>query len=128
MDEWQKRFVERTRRDLESGCNVTIVAFGDSITAGYGLDGANASCSVSQDNSNHYLTYGAVAARALSAELHAIAWSGIGMYRNTTSTGDKLYVDWAQLVNSVAAPDPAVMETVPDDQVETTGGTHNVAP
>ena len=53
---------------------------------------------------------------------------GIGMYRNTTSTGDKLYVDWAQLVNSVAAPDPAVMETVPDDQVETTGGTHNVAP
>ena len=35
MDEGQKRFVEKTRRDLESGCNVTIVAFGDSITAGY---------------------------------------------------------------------------------------------
>jgi lysophospholipase L1-like esterase len=34
MDEG-KRFVEKTRRDLESGCNVTIVAFGDSITAGY---------------------------------------------------------------------------------------------
>ena len=34
MDEG-KRFVEKTRRDLESGSNVTIVAFGDSITAGY---------------------------------------------------------------------------------------------
>ncbi|MHB8117821.1 MAG: SGNH/GDSL hydrolase family protein [Methanothrix sp.] len=36
MDEG-KRFVEKTRRDLESGCNVTIVAFGDSITAGYAV-------------------------------------------------------------------------------------------
>ena len=34
MDEGQ-RFVDKTKRDLESGCNVTIVAFGDSITAGY---------------------------------------------------------------------------------------------
>jgi len=35
MDEGQRRFVEKTRMNLESGCNVTIVAFGDSITAGY---------------------------------------------------------------------------------------------
>jgi acyl-CoA thioesterase-1 len=34
MDEG-KKFVEKTRRDLENGCNVTIAAFGDSITAGY---------------------------------------------------------------------------------------------
>ena len=31
----QRRFVERTRRDLDAGANVTIVAFGDSITEGY---------------------------------------------------------------------------------------------
>jgi lysophospholipase L1-like esterase len=37
MDEGQKRFVEKTRKDLESGCNVTIVAFGDSITAGFAV-------------------------------------------------------------------------------------------
>jgi lysophospholipase L1-like esterase len=37
MDEGQKRFVEKTRRDLKSGCNVTIVAFGDSITAGFAV-------------------------------------------------------------------------------------------
>lgn len=30
-------YVERTRRDLEDGCSVTIVAFGDSITAGYAV-------------------------------------------------------------------------------------------
>jgi acyl-CoA thioesterase I len=35
MDERQRRFVEKTRKNLENGCNVTIVAFGDSITAGY---------------------------------------------------------------------------------------------
>ena len=37
MDEGQERFVEKTRKDLESGCNVTIVAFGDSITAGFAV-------------------------------------------------------------------------------------------
>jgi len=34
-DQDQKRFTTRTLSDLECGCNVTIVAFGDSITAGY---------------------------------------------------------------------------------------------
>jgi hypothetical protein len=53
---------------------------------------------------------------------------GIGMYRNTTSTGDKLYVDWAQLITSVVAPDPAAMEAIPEDQAEVPGGSHNVAP
>jgi acyl-CoA thioesterase-1 len=37
MDEGQKKFVEKTRRDLQNGCNVTIVAFGDSITAGFAV-------------------------------------------------------------------------------------------
>ena len=35
MEAEQRKFVEKTRVNLESGCNVTIVAFGDSITAGY---------------------------------------------------------------------------------------------
>ncbi len=37
MDEGQKRFVERTAADLREGCIVTIVAFGDSITAGFAV-------------------------------------------------------------------------------------------
>ncbi len=32
-----KRFTRRTVSDLAQGCNVTIVAFGDSITAGYAV-------------------------------------------------------------------------------------------
>lgn len=63
-----------------------IELYGDSISAGYGLDGQYP-CTASQDNENHYLTYAAIAARALSAELHAIAWSGIGMYRNYNQPG-----------------------------------------
>ncbi len=37
MEGDQKRFVKRAQRDLENGCDVTIVAFGDSITAGYAV-------------------------------------------------------------------------------------------
>jgi len=37
MDEGQKRFVEKTLKDLQNGCSVTIVAFGDSITAGFAV-------------------------------------------------------------------------------------------
>lgn len=53
---------------------------------------------------------------------------GIGMYRNPTSTGDKLFVDWAQLTTSVLAPETLESETVPEDQVEVPGGNHNMAP
>jgi lysophospholipase L1-like esterase len=64
-----------------------IEIYGDSITAGYGLDGKDQNCSFSQDTENHYLSYGALAARTLAAELHTIAWSGIGMYRNYGEAG-----------------------------------------
>jgi len=64
-----------------------IEIYGDSITAGYGLDGAGPNCPYSADTENHYLTYGALTARQLNADLHAVAWSGIGMYRNYGVTG-----------------------------------------
>jgi lysophospholipase L1-like esterase len=60
----------KTHRRLE--------VIGDSISAGYGNEG----CPFSTDTQNGYLTYGAIAARAVNAEPHIIAWSGIGMYRN----------------------------------------------
>jgi lysophospholipase L1-like esterase len=61
--------------------------YGDSITAGYGLDGVGPNCSWSADTEDHYLTYGAITARELDADLHTIAWSGIGMYRNYGVSG-----------------------------------------
>ena len=37
MNEELRKYVERTRRDIESGADATIVCFGDSITAGYAV-------------------------------------------------------------------------------------------
>ena len=58
-----------------------IEVIGDSITCGYGDEGT-APCSFSADTENHYLTYAAVAARAVGAELSTMAWSGKGLVYN----------------------------------------------
>jgi hypothetical protein len=60
-----------------------IEVVGDSISAGYGDEGTSESCSFSAATENHYLTYAAISARNLGADLVTLAWSGIGMYRNT---------------------------------------------
>lgn len=62
--------------------NRRIEVIGDSITCGYGNEGPNESCNFSADTENHYLTYGAIAARNLNAELTTIAWSGKGIIYN----------------------------------------------
>ncbi len=59
-----------------------IEVLGDSITCGYGNEGADQHCNFSADTENHYWTYAAIAARALDAELSAIAWSGKGVVFN----------------------------------------------
>ena len=52
-----------------------IEIIGDSISAGYGNEGPNATCTFNPAEENQYLAYGAIAARALSAEHVTIAWS-----------------------------------------------------
>lgn len=64
-----------------------LLVVGDSITAGYGIEGAVATCGYALSTSNQQLAYAAVAAKALGADLHAIAWSGIGAWR---SYGEKI--------------------------------------
>ncbi|MCA9604940.1 MAG: hypothetical protein KC619_05075 [Myxococcales bacterium] len=63
-----------------SGRRIEVV--GDSISCGYGVDGPDQFCSFSAETENHYLTYGARAARALDAELSTVAWSGKGVIFN----------------------------------------------
>lgn len=58
-----------------------LLVIGDSITAGYGVEGKDQHCHYTLDTSNQQLTYAALAANALGADLHAIAWSGIGAWR-----------------------------------------------
>lgn len=59
-----------------------IEFIGDSITAGYGNEGADQYQSFTTQNENAYLAYGSVAARALDADQFTIAWSGKGVIRN----------------------------------------------
>jgi lysophospholipase L1-like esterase len=55
---------------------------GDSTTCGYGVEGKNAGCPFTAATENYDVTYGAVTARAVGADLVTIAWSAKGMYRN----------------------------------------------
>jgi lysophospholipase L1-like esterase len=58
-----------------------IEIIGDSISAGYGDEGT-LPCGFSPDTENHYVTYGAIAARNLDADLVTVAWSGKGVVCN----------------------------------------------
>jgi lysophospholipase L1-like esterase len=62
-----------------------LEVIGDSISAGYGNEGT-LPCEFTGATENHYLTYEALAARSLQAELYTEAWSGIGMSRNYDGT------------------------------------------
>jgi lysophospholipase L1-like esterase len=55
---------------------------GDSITCGYGIEGADMNCGFTPQTENHYITYAALTARALDAELSTVAWSGKGVVCN----------------------------------------------
>ena len=59
--------------------NRRIEIFGDSITSGMGNEGADNGADHLGAEKNNYLAYGAIAARALNAELHTISQSGIGV-------------------------------------------------
>jgi lysophospholipase L1-like esterase len=75
-----------------------IEFIGDSITAGYGNlgnephpnHGNPSPCSFTFDTQSAYVSYGAVAARALGAEASIIAASGWGVYRSRTSDMDEV--------------------------------------
>jgi len=66
-----------------------IEIVGDSISCGYGNEGANQNEHFSPKTENAYLTYGAMAARRLGAEYACIAWSGRKMWPDYTM--DEIY-------------------------------------
>lgn len=59
-----------------------VEVIGDSISCGYGNEGADTSCHFSPETENHYLTYGALLARHFDAQLSTTAWSGRGVVKN----------------------------------------------
>jgi len=67
---------KRARHHLE--------VIGDSISCGYGNEGANEHEHFKPETENAYLTYGAIAARAVWADYTCIAWSGRKMWPDNT--------------------------------------------
>lgn len=59
-----------------------IEIVGDSITCGYGNEGADTSCGFSADTENNYMAYGSILARNFGAEISTVAWSGRGVVSN----------------------------------------------
>lgn len=59
-----------------------LLVFGDSITAGYGVEGDSEACGYSPETSNPLKTYASLAAETVNADLQIIAWSGIGAWRS----------------------------------------------
>jgi lysophospholipase L1-like esterase len=65
-----------------------LEVIGDSITCGYGNEGANMDCPFTPQTENHYLAYASIAARNLGAELSTVAWSGKGLVCNYGDAAD----------------------------------------
>jgi lysophospholipase L1-like esterase len=63
-----------------------IELVGDSFSCGAGIEGLPGCPGPGSRIENHYLSYGAIAARAVGADLVTIAWSGIGVWRNFGAT------------------------------------------
>ncbi|KYF53619.1 endo-1,4-beta-glucanase, partial [Sorangium cellulosum] len=59
-----------------------IEIIGDSISAGYGIDGPDQNCPFTSETENNYLAYSALTGRLLEADTNIIAWSGRGVIRN----------------------------------------------
>ncbi len=79
---------------------------GDSISAGYGNEGT-APCSFSAQTENHFMTYGAIAARSVGAELHTVAWSGKGMVYNY---GDDVFEPMPEIYDRTIATEAAAWD------------------
>jgi lysophospholipase L1-like esterase len=66
-----------------------LIAIGDSVTAGYGVDGPPG-CHYSADYADAARSWVVRAARSLGAELHVVAWSGRGVVWNYSDQAEGL--------------------------------------
>ncbi len=62
--------------------DLQIEFIGNSITCGYGNEGADQHCKFSAETENNYSAFGAIVARKLNAEYMAVAASGYGLIRS----------------------------------------------
>ena len=62
----------------------TIEVVGDSITCGYGNEGASQNEHFKPETENAYMSYASIAARSVNADVTLIAWSGRKMWPDNT--------------------------------------------
>ena len=92
-----------------------LLVIGDSIASGYGVEGANQSCSFSLETENATLGFAALAAEALKADLENVSLDGHGLYRNYGGQGPTMAeLSWRILPDHPArrpaeAPAPQVV-------------------
>lgn len=94
-----------------------LLVIGNSITAGYGNEGENQSCSYAMETSNQQRSYAALAANDLGADLHSIAWSGIGAWRSygeTTPVSPNILTRYQRTLADDSASHWDVTRYVPD--------------
>jgi lysophospholipase L1-like esterase len=81
-----------------------IEMIGDSITAGYGILGANENCNFSPETESEPSAWGALAAKEVAADRSVVAWSGIGVWRDSAGgTVDQMPTRYDRAI----ASDPA---------------------
>ncbi len=59
-----------------------VMVIGDSITCAYGSEATDKSQGNTAENENGYMSYAAITARNVEADIMMVCWSGRGMYRN----------------------------------------------
>lgn len=106
-----------------------IEIIGDSISTGYGNEGNDPACGFSPETENHFVTYGARAARELGAELVTLAWSGRGVFSNRGSTTETetMSVLWERTLPS-DAKSAFDFKATPPSAVVINLGTNDYAP
>jgi lysophospholipase L1-like esterase len=92
-----------------------IEVIGDSISAGFCDETANTSAPFTTATENEYLAYGPLTARALNADIHVIAWSGKGMYRNLGgTTTETVPILWERTIPTDTASSWDPSKWIPD--------------
>jgi Carbohydrate esterase 2 N-terminal/GDSL-like Lipase/Acylhydrolase family len=106
-----------------------IEVIGDSISAGYGDECTNASQHFSAPTENEYIAYGPIAARAVGADAHIIAWSGKGLYQNLDGTmTETMPILWQRTIPTDASSVWSPADWIPDAVVINLGTNDYGAP
>jgi lysophospholipase L1-like esterase len=106
--------------------NRKLLVIGDSISAGYGIEGKGPDCEFTPQTQNHYLTYAAIAARELNADVHSIAQSGSGLVRNSDGSARPTMADFIERTGPTSLA-PRIENALKADAVIVHLGTNDFA-